>query len=154
MNMESVFILEASVTGERGRYKTKNHKALMSALEAAPGRCFTVDEIFDMLNARGEKIGRTTVYRQLENLAEEQIILKYIAENGESATYRLGSEGCAAHLHLKCMDCGAIIHLDCDTAEFFSRHLREDHGFTLDPSRTVIYGHCGCLTKNTQENNK
>ena len=135
---------------ERGRYATKNHKALMAVLQAEPGRCFTVDEIFEMLNSRGEKIGRTTVYRQLETLAAEQRILKYIAEKGDGATYRLGLEGCAEHLHLKCLDCGAVIHLDCMTAESFSRHLREDHGFTMDPSRTVIYGRCE-RCKNTQQ---
>lgn len=129
---------------ERGRYMTKNHKALISALEADPGRCFTADEIWILLNERGEKIGRTTVYRQLENLAEGNLVQKYIAEKGESATYRFGGSGCAAHLHLKCLDCGGVTHLDCSTSDFFSRHLQEDHGFTLDPSRTVIYGHCGC----------
>ncbi|MEG2185398.1 MAG: transcriptional repressor [Cloacibacillus sp.] len=130
--------------GTRGRYRTKNHETLLALLKEHPARCFSVDDLCGLLEARGAKIGRTTVYRQLEALASDNAVLKYIAEKGDGATYRLGAEGCAAHLHLKCLDCGGVTHLDCGTADDFSRHLKEDHSFSLDPARTVIYGHCGC----------
>ncbi|MDO5114573.1 MAG: transcriptional repressor [Synergistaceae bacterium] len=129
---------------ERGRYKTKHHDSVMEILSESPARCFTVDELCELLNKEGRRIGRTTVYRQLERMAAEGEAMKYISEKGESASYRFGGGGCRLHLHLKCLDCGGLIHLDCSVAEDFSAHLSEHHAFLLDPSKTVIYGHCGC----------
>ena len=96
-------------------------------------------------------MGRTTVYRQLEKMTADGLALKYISEKGEAASYRLCGENCRLHLHLKCLDCGALTHLDCAAAESFSQHLLENHSFRLDPTKTVIYGHCGCDAVNQED---
>ncbi len=128
----------------RGRYRTKHHDSVLALLRENPARCFTVDDLCRLLHEEGRPIGRTTVYRQLEKMAADGSALKYISEKGESASYRLCGESCRRHLHLKCLDCGGLTHLDCSVAEDFSRHLLANHSFQLDPSKTVIYGHCGC----------
>ena len=129
---------------ERGRYNTKHHESVREVLLNNPSRCYTVDSICELLNEEGHHIGRTTVYRQLEKMAADGEALKYLSEKGESASYRLCGESCHLHLHLKCLECGRLTHLDCSTAQSFSEHLLEDHAFRLDPSKTVIYGYCGC----------
>lgn len=131
----------------RCRYKTRHHESILALLTENPEGCFSVDDICAALAERGRPIDRTTAYRQLEKMAEDGAALKYISEKGESATYRLGEEGAPPHLHLKCLDCGGLKHIDCSAAEGFSRHLMEQHSFNLDPSKTVIYGHCGCVSE-------
>ena len=36
-----------------------------------------------------------------------------------------------------------LIHLDCSELDHLQSHLKEHHGITLNPLRTVFYGTCG-----------
>ena len=49
---------------------------------------------------------------------------------------------CHSHFHLKCTECGVLIHLDCDHLAAITAHVQEDHGFMIDPARTTFYGLC------------
>ena len=46
------------------------------------------------------------------------------------------------HLHLKCVKCGKIIHLECHFMEEISHHIEESHGFTLQCKNSILYGVC------------
>jgi Fur family ferric uptake transcriptional regulator len=49
---------------------------------------------------------------------------------------------------MKCEQCGKLIHLNCDEINAFFEHVSEEHGFVLDPKRTVFYGICNeCNSK-------
>lgn len=135
---------------ERGRYKTKHHDSVLTLLTEKSGQCMSVDDISAELTKRGVKIERTTVYRQLEKLAADGDAVKYISEKGSSAVYTLREKDATPHLHLKCLDCGGLTHLDCSEAETFMRHLREEHSFIISRSNTIIYGHCGCLARRAE----
>ena len=67
-------------------------------------------------------------------------------ESGEAARYQ-HSPCTQSHLHIRCVDCGALAHLHCDEVEAFARHLGQHHGFTLDESQTVLYGLCEACRK-------
>ena len=43
---------------------------------------------------------------------------------------------------LKCERCGAVQHADCSRLAPLYRHLEEEHGFAIDPHRTLFYGLC------------
>ena len=49
------------------------------------------------------------------NWPGEQRVMKYVADKGEKAVFQYVDEGrhCREHLHLKCVRCGRIYHLDC-----------------------------------------
>ena len=47
-----------------------------------------------------------------------------------------------ACFHLKCEKCGKLLHLHCEELDHIGGHLFEEHGFKLDPLRTVFYGVC------------
>ena len=49
---------------------------------------------------------------------------------------------CDAHLHLKCVDCGRLIHLDEDVSDALQSDLLRAAGFTVDGRSTTIYGTC------------
>lgn len=132
---------------DRGSYRTKNHELLISLLRSHSESCFSVDEIRLLMQAKGSAPDRTTVYRQLEKLAARGEVVKQGSESGEGMLYRYLAHDCDSHLHLRCLDCGRIIHLDCDEATGFSEHLKASHSFTVDRGLTVICGHCGCLER-------
>lgn len=125
-------------------YETKQSKALREYLESTGGRHISVAELASDMPV---KMGTATIYRRLEQLVEEGLVLKYTTE-GEPACYQyIGSaQGCSNHYHLKCSVCGKLIHMDCESFSRLTRHIYEEHGFLVDPLRTALYGTCrDCL---------
>ena len=53
---------------------------------------------------------------------------------------------------MKCELCGRLIHLECDELEELGGHLKAEHGFVINPLRTVFYGLCtDCADKKVKE---
>jgi Fur family ferric uptake transcriptional regulator len=65
--------------------------------------------------------------------------MKYVADKGEKAVFQYVDEGrhCREHLHLKCVQCGRIYHLDCHFMDEVRAHLMAEHGFTLQCEGSV-----------------
>ena len=122
-------------------------KLLQEYLAGLGGRHVSVQEIAESLP---EKVGISTIYRQLEKLEARGLVRKYI-NDGEPACYQYaddGIPGCHGHLHLKCGECGRLIHLECEEFDRLAEHLFREHGFRTDPLRTSIIGTCrDCLAK-------
>ena len=104
---------------------------------------FSVDDVVFEMQDRGEKIGRTTVYRFLEQLAEQGSVRKYQSVQGVTQ-YQHVADGahCDAHFHMMCSKCGNLLHVDCQLMGTLSRHLMAEHGFQLDPRETILVGLC------------
>ena len=130
----------------KSKYKTRQKECLIAYLKTIPGKHFTAADICDYFRTRGEPIGQSTVYRQLEQLVDEGILNKYNLSSGDPACFEYmeedshcGEETC---FHCKCEKCGKLIHLHCDDLVDIQTHLLNEHHFTLDPYRTVFYGIC------------
>ena len=89
----------------------------------------------------------------LDKLAGEQRVMKYVADKGEKAVFQYVDEGrhCREHLHLKCVRCGRIYHLDCHFMDEVRAHLMAEHGFTLQCEGSVLYGLCRSCAANEAE---
>ena len=127
----------------RGEYSTRQKREMLRFLEERNMRHFSVDDVVFEMQEQGEKIGRTTVYRYLELLAEQGAVRKY--QNAQGVTqyqHVADSAGCDAHFHMMCSKCGNLFHVDCHLMSTLTRHLMEDHGFTLDPRETILVGLC------------
>ena len=126
-----------------GGYKTRQRTLITNILKENCDIHMTVDDIVFKLNGCGDNVGRTTVYRTLEKLVNEGKVRKYTAEN-ESACFQYLSDGgrCHEHFHLKCTVCGELLHLDCQQVAALAHHILDEHGFSLDTGRTVLYGRC------------
>ncbi|MBR0092711.1 MAG: transcriptional repressor [Lachnospiraceae bacterium] len=132
--------------GVKARYRTHQKEELLSYLRSAQGEHITVADVCSHLRAQGHAIGTTTVYRQLERMVDEGIVGKYVIDATTPACFTYLGE--TAHVtdavcfHCKCDKCGRLIHLHCDELESVGTHLKEEHGFVLNPMRTVFYGIC------------
>lgn len=136
-------------------YNTKQSRLIENILMKNKDRHMTADEIFDMLRSTDEPVGKTTVYRHLEKLCADGAIRKFMGGEGDSACFQYSGDnkGCKAHYHLKCTKCGKLIHAECDFLNELSKHIFEEHGFSVDGSRTVLYGICDeCLKKKGNSN--
>lgn len=121
------------------QYHTRQETAIRAAVEQKRGVHFTAEELAEALKTSG--IGLSTIYRHLDRMTREGLLRRYSAVEGESACYQQ-AEDCGEHFHLKCARCGKLEHLECEHLEEISRHVAEEHGFRIDPSRTVFFGLC------------
>lgn len=125
-------------------YKTRQRTQILECLKQNSEKHLTADEILEQLKKLNIEIGKSTVYRTLEKLIEENKVRKYLSHEGESACYQYVDESlnCTRHFHLKCVRCGRLIHLECEYLADLERHVFDCHKFTVDNTKTVLYGVC------------
>lgn len=126
-------------------YKTKQRDQILDCLVQNKNRHITADQILAALNVEKTLVGKTTIYRYLDRLVAQGVVRKYSIEEGKSACYQYVEQNlaCNEHFHLKCIDCGQLIHLECNYLNEMDSHIRDHHNFKVDHSKTVLYGKCG-----------
>ena len=158
MQNENLFILKRSseITMARsGSYQTKARQLTILYLREHQDRAVSASSILEYLHQYGMKTNITTVYRYLEKLLAEGCVLKYMDEAGEKSVFQyVGEENhCHEHLHLKCIQCGRVIHLDCEFMQCLDEHIRAHHGFSMQCSNSILYGYCvACQEKIEKQN--
>ena len=136
----------------KSAYQTNQKDKVLEHLIIHTGEHITAGDVFRCLKKDGVRIGLTTVYRHLEKLASEGVVVKYVVDENTPACFEytghahgLSHENC---YHCKCVSCGKLIHMHCEEIEKLEKHIWEDHAFFIDPKRTVFYGYCEeCLSK-------
>ena len=125
-------------------YNTHTRQLILDYLINNRQHAVSASNILEHLEAQGASPNPTTVYRYLDKLAKDGTVIKYVAEKGCQAAYQYvePGRGCEQHLHLKCVKCGKIIHLECHFMEEISHHIEESHGFTLQCKNSILYGVC------------
>ena len=134
---------------EGRRYRTRQRGEILQCVRAQGGRHFTAAEIADVLRGAGSAVGISTIYRLLDSMVETGEIRRYFIDGSTAACYQLpdesdadGRDSCRHHFHLKCLVCGRLLHVDCERIEELTAHIAQQHGFTVDHSKTVLYGVC------------
>lgn len=130
-------------------YNTKAKLEILAYLNKC-SNTVSVADILKHLKENGILVNQTTVYRCLDKLCSDHTIIKYVSSKGKKAVYQLSEKSgqCAEHLHLKCIYCGKIIHLDCSCMDNFKSHLQNCHDFMLQCEGAMLYGICtNCLNK-------
>lgn len=126
-------------------YKTKQQDLLLSCFKAMRNRHFTAEDVRAYFLKKNIPIGIATIYRQMEKFVSAGTVQKYFLGEQNAACFEYSGDDChkeVSHFHLKCENCGKFIHLECHDLEMLGSHLMAEHGFTLDPFRTVFYGLC------------
>ncbi len=135
---------------ERSGYRTRQREMILSCLKARGTEHVTVEGILTVLREQGESVGQTTVYRTLDKLLDEGAVVKYAGAEGQPACFQYigcGEDG-AAHYHLVCVECGQMLHLQCEYLDELTAHVLEHHQFSINRYKTVIYGLCKrCATR-------
>ncbi len=131
-----------------GGYKTKQREVILNYMIEHQNSHVTVNHISDYLTGQGTPVGVTTIYRHLDKLLEQGLVRKFTVDASTCACFQYAAhnEDCHQHFHLKCDTCGKLIHLECTHLDELIQHICSEHGFELDPFRTVLYGKCrDCL---------
>ena len=133
------------------KYNTKLRPRMIDAFCQNRARALSASELHAILCGQGEAVNLVTVYRNLERMTDEGVLIRFY-KNGEhgGALYKYSGEAgeCHCHIHAKCTECGEILHLDCDFMEELVRHTEDEHGFSILMGNTVLSGMCSeCKSK-------
>ena len=92
----------------------------------------------------GLVVNLSTVYRNLEKLVEEHVLSFEEIPGMEERKYVLHKPEmeCSHHLHMHCVKCGKVFHLNCSFMDEIAHHLNEEHGFVIDCEKSVLMGLC------------
>ena len=130
-------------------YNTKQREAILAFIAALGEQHATAAQLVEHFKRGDVPIGRTTVYRHLEKLAQSGKVRKYTVDGVSGACYQFAGkqDGCREHFHLKCESCGGLIHLQCDIMEKIREHIKDDHEFEVNNMKTVLYGRCRACSR-------
>ena len=124
------------------RYNTKQKQVLLNFLNVNKNRHLSIAEIAN--GVKDEGIGKSTVYRRMTELCDDGVVRRFRGKDGKNVVYQFmdSDKNCNSHFHLKCTECGALQHLDCESMDKISNHIKEHHGFMVDIGTTILYGIC------------
>lgn len=125
-----------------GHRTTLARKSVIEALLGCGGH-ITADNLYDSMREAGSTVGRMTVFRTLDLLAETGVI-RPIYQGSGAAHFILFDDG--HHHHLVCTQCSQTVEFDdCSLADALSQELTTRHGFQITGHLLEIYGLCaGC----------
>ena len=129
---------------ENNSYNTKLKKIILDYLKNNSENTYSIKDIETYLISIENPVNITTIYRNLEKLYNDNYLMKYVSSNGKNITYQYVNniDKCIGHLHLQCMKCGKIVHLDCDYMEEIKEHILDIHNFNLECEKSILYGFC------------
>ena len=135
-------------------YVTEQKKRLKRLLEENGDKAYTVEELVEKLALRGEDgvLGKSTVYRLITKMVEDGHVKRFVRGNSRKFAYQIISgEYCDCHLHLKCTDCGKILHLDEGVSDELLYKVENASGFCVSEATTVLFGRCGSCRENMEK---
>ena len=98
----------------------------------------TADEIYENIVREHPHIGRGTVYRNLQRLAEAGEIMKIEVPGGADRYDHLTCK----HYHVKCQKCGRVYDADMPYEPDLEMKIRDKHGFVMTGHTIMFTGIC------------
>lgn len=98
----------------------------------------TADEIYEAVIQTHPRISRATVYRNLNQLADDAEIQKLEMPDGPDRFDHILQR----HYHAKCSRCGRVFDVEMDYMEDIISLVKDAHGFAIDGHNLVFTGVC------------
>jgi Fur family ferric uptake transcriptional regulator/Fur family peroxide stress response transcriptional regulator len=110
----------------------------------------TADAVYAFIIKDHPAIGKGTVYRNLNVLADEGEIKKIAVPNGPDRFDHTLRE----HYHVQCIKCGCLSDVDMDTDPDLMKRIRDSHGIQFLDCDIMFRGICPACQKNMQTVNE
>ena len=126
------------------QYHTKGKDILFDYFVAHKGKRFCAKDIGDYIEINGLSMNQATIYRNLDKLTNEGVLLKSKNLDDDQSYYQYVGENscCHEHLHLQCKKCGRIIHLEGEMLSRFYEYICCELDFALETKESVLVGLC------------
>lgn len=125
-------------------YKTDQRNVLLQFLQENPDKMFSEKQMEEALVSKN--ISRSALYRNLLALENEGKVKRCTKSGNREIFFQyVGLEDCKSQIHLNCIKCGKIFHLENKIAEEMISEVESTQGFEINRGETTIYGICkGC----------
>jgi Fur family ferric uptake transcriptional regulator len=123
-----------------GYQKGAARRAVIECL-SEQGCALTAQEIEAVLHAEGKAVGRASVYRTLEQLADLGLVHRLDLGTGV-ASYEPAAEGGEHHHHLLCDRCGRLVPFEDADLERAIRNLGRRSEFEVSAHDVTLRGLC------------
>lgn len=138
------------MTRDKG-YSTRKREKILQYLTDNRDMAVTIQDIQSYLETAELDVNISTIYRYLDKLEDQGLVLKTSNGNRGQAVFQYigGRNECHRHLHMKCQVCGMIFHLDCSFMKDITSHIMEEHGFYINCKDSYLAGTCSrCMKVN------
>jgi Fur family ferric uptake transcriptional regulator len=127
----------------RGYRITPQRLAVLQALHK--GGHTTPAQVFERIKQVIPAMTETTVYRTLEFLTENGVLLSTNSSNGH-ITYELAQSD---HHHMVCQVCGLEVDLNHNRVQPFYDQIEKETGFHLNGGHLTLMGKCSQCKENS-----
>jgi Fur family ferric uptake transcriptional regulator len=124
---------------ERSLPVTSQREQVAQVLFAAGGH-LSVEDLEQLLRKRGLHVGKATIYRTLDLLAQSGMV--HERDFGEGFRRYERVPGHPHHEHLICLRCGKVVEFSNERLEKMKELIAEEYGFQHRHHRLEIYGVC------------
>jgi Fur family ferric uptake transcriptional regulator len=128
---------------QHGYKRTMQRAVVIEILESAGGH-MTAEEVAREIESRRLSLNRSTVYRTLETLAEVGVVKA--TRMGRAIHYELSHAG-DDHHHLRCVECGVMVHLDAAEVDLLLDRGAKKAGFEVSDIQVIVNGLCAVCRK-------
>ncbi len=118
---------------------THQREAIAMALFES-GHHLSVDDLAELLRARGEHVGKATIYRTLSLLVQADLARELDFSEGFKRYEHQAGE--AKHDHLICTGCGKVTRFTRQALDDLQEQIATEAGFAAQSRRLKIYGLC------------
>ena len=135
---------------EMAHYLTEQKKMLLAFLNENRQTAYSIEELIVCLkDMYGDKApGKSTVYRLMTTLTDKGGVRRFVKGHGRGFVYQIvDCESCHSHLHLKCVGCGKLIHLDHEISDELIEKVQRTNQFSVIEDETVLFGQCAECNK-------
>lgn len=123
-------------------YQTEQRKCLLDFLSSNADKQYTIGEIAGHMTG-GDKPGKSTLYRLMTRLVQEGYVKRFVKGNSRKFVYQyVNGKHCSSHLHLKCILCGQLIHLDDKDSKSLRQQVLKQNNFEINEAETTLFGTC------------
>jgi Fur family transcriptional regulator, ferric uptake regulator len=125
---------------QQGLPVTQQREVVADVLFNSPDH-LSVEEIEGRLKARGERIGKATIYRTMEILVRSGLVEEHDFGQGFKRYEHLFGQP-PAHAHLVCTHCGSVTEFKSPEVDRVQDQVARAHGFQPTRHKLEVYGLC------------
>lgn len=124
---------------------TKQKEAILACLKEKENMFHpTAGDLVRLVLDKNPSIGQATVYRNINKLVEEGILLKIPTNN--NFRYDINTH---THAHLSCKECGCVVDLFDNDYQKNIKNLEKKYKVKIDDTNLIFNGLCeDCNSKN------
>ena len=133
--------------GSGGLKHTRGRETILRELQVRKGH-FNAEQLYSVLNRKGTKVSRPTIYRTLKLLETYHLIDRLDIK--QNCFYYESIFQKKHHAHLICEQCGKIMDLQSSSLDTLKNEACKEEEFLLDTISVQLFGVCRSCQRATK----